>query len=108
MASLVVIVVKGTIDIGGFSVVWERARDAERVEFFKYVTATNKKLIYITNSLSYHAFLKCTSFDPDPRTRHTFWTSIVGMFFVWLPLYAATQANIQRFAAMPNIQTVRR
>ncbi|CAG7709868.1 unnamed protein product, partial [Allacma fusca] len=82
MASLMVIVIKGASDIGGFSVVWKRAQDTGRTGFL--------------------------NLDPDPRTRHTFWTSIIGMYFVWLPLYAATQANIQRFAAMPNIQTVRR
>jgi len=48
------------------------------------------------------------SFDPDPRTRHTIWTCLVGGYFVWLPTYAATQIQVQRFLSLPTISRARR
>ncbi|CAG7828718.1 unnamed protein product, partial [Allacma fusca] len=54
-ASLTAIVIKGYSDEGGLSVVWEHAQNTSRTEFL--------------------------NFDPDPRTRHTFWTATIGGFF---------------------------
>ena len=41
LASLVIIVVKGVVDLGGFGVIWERASDADRIVFFKSVFLKN-------------------------------------------------------------------
>ncbi|GBO31786.1 hypothetical protein AVEN_6140-1 [Araneus ventricosus] len=35
--SILVIVVKGTIDLGGFDVVWQRNFEGERIEFWRWV-----------------------------------------------------------------------
>ena len=59
---------------------------------------------------NFYAIL-CTvwrSFDPDPRTRHTVWTSVFAGYFFWLPTYAATQIQVQRFLSMPDITTARK
>ena len=37
IAGLIAVVIKGSIDQGGFHNVWEIARQGDRVEFFKYV-----------------------------------------------------------------------
>ncbi|XP_048467037.1 sodium-coupled monocarboxylate transporter 1-like [Rhincodon typus] len=39
------------------------------------------------------------SFDPDPRKRHTFWTTVTGGTFVWVAIYSANQAQVQRYLA---------
>lgn len=39
------------------------------------------------------------SFDPDPRSRYTFWTFIVGGTLVWLSMYGVNQAQVQRYVA---------
>jgi len=48
------------------------------------------------------------SFDPDARTRHTMWTSVIGGYFFWLPPFASTQIQVQRFLSIPMISRVRR
>ncbi|XP_023562983.1 sodium/iodide cotransporter [Octodon degus] len=38
-------------------------------------------------------------FDPDPRSRYTFWTFVVGGTLVWLSMYGVNQAQVQRYIA---------
>nr|XP_012591094.1 sodium/iodide cotransporter [Microcebus murinus] len=39
------------------------------------------------------------SFDPDPRSRYTFWTLAVGGTLLWLSMYGVNQAQVQRYVA---------
>lgn len=39
------------------------------------------------------------SFDPDPRSRYTFWTFLFGGTLVWLSMYSVNQAQVQRYVA---------
>lgn len=77
-ASILVIVIKGTIDLGGFNVVWQRSVDGERIEFFR--------------------------FDLDPTVRHTFWSLVVGGYVTWMGNYAANQAMIQRYLTIGTLR----
>ncbi|CAL8103918.1 unnamed protein product [Orchesella dallaii] len=79
VVSMAVVVIVGTNNVGGVSEVWRRAENTDRINFFK--------------------------FDVDPRTRHTFWTAVVGGYFQWLPMYA-NQAQIQRYVSLPNMRAV--
>lgn len=47
-------------------------------------------------------------FDTDPRTRHTFWTGLIGAYFSWIPLFAGTQAQIQRYLSVPTLRDARK
>uniref|UniRef100_G1R1S4 Solute carrier family 5 member 5 n=1 Tax=Nomascus leucogenys TaxID=61853 RepID=G1R1S4_NOMLE len=38
-------------------------------------------------------------FNPDPRSRYTFWTFVVGGTLVWLSMYGVNQAQVQRYVA---------
>ncbi|XP_010604824.2 sodium/iodide cotransporter, partial [Fukomys damarensis] len=38
-------------------------------------------------------------FDPDPRSRYTFWTFVVGGTLVWLSMYGVNQAQVQRYVS---------
>ncbi|XP_035707106.1 sodium-coupled monocarboxylate transporter 2 isoform X1 [Folsomia candida] len=82
LLSLAVIAGKGVADVGGMTVMWDRVQKSGRVHFF--------------------------NFDPDPRTRHTVWTCLIAGYFFWLPTYAATQVQIQRFLSLPTISRARR
>ena len=34
--AMIIIIIKGTLDVGGVDVVWERSRLSNRLQFFKY------------------------------------------------------------------------
>lgn len=76
------IVYKGTQDMGGVVAVWNTAEKYERTNFL--------------------------NFDLDPRTRHTVWTALIGGFLQWLPNFAATHAQVQRYLSMPSLTSIRR
>lgn len=39
------------------------------------------------------------SFNPDPRSRYTVWTFVLGGTLVWLSMYGVNQAQVQRYVA---------
>ncbi|XP_067672713.1 sodium-coupled monocarboxylate transporter 1-like [Haliotis asinina] len=70
IAGLLAVLIQGSINMGGFGNAWEIAANRSRINFH--------------------------DFDPDPTTRHSFWTIVFGGGFVWLGLYGVSQAQIQR------------
>uniref|UniRef100_A0A8D2E2D1 Solute carrier family 5 member 5 n=1 Tax=Sciurus vulgaris TaxID=55149 RepID=A0A8D2E2D1_SCIVU len=46
-----------------------------------------------------HSRVNLLDFDPDPRSRYTFWTFVVGGTLVWLSMYGVNQAQVQRYVA---------
>ncbi|XP_035714103.1 sodium-coupled monocarboxylate transporter 1 [Folsomia candida] len=81
IVSLVALGICGIIEVGGFSLAWERNVDTGR---------------QFNNSL-----------DPDPRRRHTVWTSLIGGYLLWMPFFAATQAQIQRYNSVATLRQAR-
>ncbi|XP_078385205.1 sodium-coupled monocarboxylate transporter 1-like [Cetorhinus maximus] len=73
LAGLLALLIQGLIQVGGFEKVWRIAKHGGRLNFF--------------------------DFDPDPRRRHTFWTTILGGTFVWIAVYSCNQAQVQRYLA---------
>uniref|UniRef100_A0A8C3S8G7 Solute carrier family 5 member 5 n=1 Tax=Chelydra serpentina TaxID=8475 RepID=A0A8C3S8G7_CHESE len=48
---------------------------------------------------SNHSRVNLLDFDPDPRSRYTFWTFTFGGTLVWLSMYGVNQAQVQRYVA---------
>nr|XP_031545288.1 sodium/iodide cotransporter isoform X3 [Vicugna pacos] len=46
-----------------------------------------------------HSRINLMDFDLDPRSRYTFWTFVVGGTLVWLSMYGVNQAQVQRYVA---------
>ncbi|XP_059576025.1 sodium/iodide cotransporter isoform X4 [Alligator mississippiensis] len=46
-----------------------------------------------------HSRVNFADFDPDPRSRYTFWTFLFGGTLVWLSMYSVNQAQVQRYVA---------
>ncbi|XP_019403603.1 PREDICTED: sodium/iodide cotransporter [Crocodylus porosus] len=46
-----------------------------------------------------HSRVNFADFDPDPRSRYTFWTFLFGGTLVWLSMYGVNQAQVQRYVA---------
>ncbi|XP_071876026.1 sodium-coupled monocarboxylate transporter 1 isoform X1 [Bombus fervidus] len=80
--SMILIVVKGTSDVGGFSVVIGRNLESGRLEL--------------------------PTADWSPLTRHTIWSLVVGGFFHWLQVSVINQNMIQRYLALPTLKSARR
>ncbi|XP_012281008.1 sodium-coupled monocarboxylate transporter 1 [Orussus abietinus] len=75
---VIVVMVVGTIRVGGIEEVWKRNVETGRIEFF--------------------------NMDPDPTVRHTFWTVVIGNYLNWLATCSVNQAMVQRCLAMPNLK----
>jgi Na+/proline symporter len=82
IGSLFLIMIKGTYDVGGLGVIWERNYDSGRIAW--------------------------PSFSFDPTVRHTFWSLIIGGSFFWCHTTPVNQSLVQRFLALPTLQSARR
>ncbi|GFS86665.1 sodium-coupled monocarboxylate transporter 2 [Nephila pilipes] len=79
--AMLVVVIKGSIDLGGMSYIWNKSNEGERIEFF--------------------------NFDFDPTARHTVWSLTIGGFFTWLSIYGISQPMVQRYLTISNIRGAR-
>lgn len=77
-AAMLVVIVKGTIDVGGLSVVFERSLNGSRIEPI--------------------------DFSFDPRVRHSFWALAVGGVFIFLSIYGVNQTQIQRLLTSKSLK----
>ncbi|XP_069696484.1 sodium-coupled monocarboxylate transporter 1-like isoform X2 [Periplaneta americana] len=79
--AIVLVVIKGTMDIGGLNVVWER----------NYVTGR----------------IESPNWDINPFTRHTVWVLVVGGCVHWLQGSAINQYQLQRYLALPTLNSAK-
>ncbi|VEN60610.1 unnamed protein product, partial [Callosobruchus maculatus] len=80
--SMLLVVIKGTIDVGGFGVVFERNWISGRIEG--------------------------PNFDINPLSRHTVWSLVIGGSVYTLQSFGVNQNMIQRYLSLPNINAGRR
>lgn len=66
---------------GGPSMIWDLNKKAERIEFFNV--------------------------DPNPTTRHTLWSVVIGGSFYWLSMFCANQASIQKYLSVESLAQAR-
>ncbi|CAG9771999.1 unnamed protein product [Ceutorhynchus assimilis] len=76
-AAILLIAVKGTLDVGGFFLVVERNVESGRIEL--------------------------PDFDPNPFVRHTFWSLTFGGFTYILQAAGVNQNMVQRYLALPTL-----
>ncbi|KAL1464737.1 hypothetical protein WDU94_004357, partial [Cyamophila willieti] len=75
------ILIKGTVDIGGLSVVWERNAAYNR-----------------TNLISW---------NPDPTERYSIWSALFGSAFLHIVFYGGNQLQIQRYLTVNSATKAR-
>lgn len=75
---LIAILIKGSMEVGGFSEAWSAAYDSGRVYF--------------------------TDFSPDPIVRHSAWALVIGGTFTWVAIYGVNQAQVQRCCTCPSLR----
>lgn len=127
--SIITLLVKGVIDVGGLDIVWERNVNSSRIEFFKSVHQFSFFKIYLLIRFPNCVF----SIDTALSTRHSvpyliffqtiffniliilyllhiiskIWSVLVGGFFYWTAWYGTDQSTVQRFLAMPSLRKAR-
>ncbi|XP_042902836.1 sodium-coupled monocarboxylate transporter 2 isoform X2 [Parasteatoda tepidariorum] len=79
--AMLVVVIKGSIDLGGIDFIWNKSKEGQRIEFF--------------------------NLDVDPTVRHTVWSLTIGGYFTWLSIYGVSQPMVQRYLTIPNIRGAR-
>ncbi|XP_030374110.1 sodium-coupled monocarboxylate transporter 1 [Scaptodrosophila lebanonensis] len=82
LGALALVAIKGSLDIGGASVVLERAYNSDRLE--------------------------PPDFDIDPTVRHTLWCLFIGGIFYWTQTNAVSQNMIQRYLSLPTLADARK
>lgn len=58
----------------------------------KYMTNCNRKFAILFNFFQIDSF----SVDPNPVTRHTVFSVVIGGFFYWVSLLCTNQASVQK------------
>ncbi|XP_055547206.1 sodium-coupled monocarboxylate transporter 1-like isoform X1 [Wyeomyia smithii] len=82
VGAMIIVIVKGTIDVGGLGVVIERNSIGQRFDK--------------------------PDFDFDPTTRNTFWNLFIGGTFFWTSTNAINQNMLQRYLALPTLGAARK
>ncbi|CAF0921410.1 unnamed protein product [Brachionus calyciflorus] len=77
-SGLILIIILGSIQVGGVDIIYDRLVQGGRLEFL--------------------------DFNPSPFIRHTFWSIMIGGFFTSLTVYGSNQATIQRYLTLPTIR----
>lgn len=75
---LLIVLIKGSMEVGGFGNAWNIASENGRIKFGE------------------------TSLDP--RVRHTVWTFLIGGSFLWTSIYGTNQAQAQRMFSLPSLK----
>lgn len=82
IGAIAFIVIKGTINVGGFGVIWERNMAAGRLEWPEMTF--------------------------DPTVRHSFLSLFIGGTVFWIELLAVNQSLVQRYLTVKNVGASRR
>ncbi|BFZ12619.1 hypothetical protein BsWGS_15658 [Bradybaena similaris] len=80
-AGLLALLIKGAVDVGGWTNVWEISKNGSRLPQF--------------------------NMDPNPFIRHTFWTLLIGGCTNMMTVYGANQTNLQRYASVRTLAGAR-
>ncbi|XP_061500171.1 sodium-coupled monocarboxylate transporter 1 [Anopheles gambiae] len=81
LLSLILILALGTHYSAGLSDVFSRAAEHDRIEFF--------------------------NFDPNPTTRHSVFSVIIGGFFYWTSMFCTNQASVQKCMSLKSLKTAK-
>ncbi|PSN39975.1 hypothetical protein C0J52_13378 [Blattella germanica] len=81
-SSMLAVLIKGTLDIGGISTVWERNLKTGRSDFFNW--------------------------DFDPTERYTLWASFIGAGVLHISVYGANQLQVQRYRTVATVGQARK
>ena len=106
-AGYLAMIISALVKVGGPVAMWEKAKQGQRINFNKLVSFS---LFFLFFRLPLPSFalnaqpetINCSSFNPSPFERSTFWTYLVGGFFRVFQSYISGQTYIQRYGTLPT------
>ncbi|XP_016934954.2 sodium-coupled monocarboxylate transporter 1 [Drosophila suzukii] len=60
--------------------------------------------IQVFQTAAEHNRLEFFNMDPDPTTRHTVWSVVIGGFFYWTSLFCTNQASVQKCMSLKSLR----
>ncbi|XP_030839684.1 sodium-coupled monocarboxylate transporter 1-like [Strongylocentrotus purpuratus] len=84
VSGLLAVIIKGSIDLGGFSNVLRIVGEGNRLNLFELVLMST-----------------------DVTVRHTFWGLTIGASFMFLSIFGINQAQVQRYLSCSTVKTAR-
>lgn len=81
-AAIYAVIICAAIHAGGLGPIWEAAEKGGRLQLW--------------------------NFDPDPTTRHTWWSLVIGGMFTYLSLYAVNQTQVQRLLTVKDLKSAQK
>lgn len=70
---------------------------------YKLKKKMNSNVIFKDCLIFNHVSVISDSFDPDPTTRHSFWSLLIGGMVGWTATYGVNQASVQRYCALGSL-----
>ncbi|KFB39610.1 AGAP004199-PA-like protein [Anopheles sinensis] len=81
-AAIYAVIICAAVKAGGLSPIWDAASEGGRLEIW--------------------------NFNPDPTTRHTWWSLTIGGMFTYLSLYAVNQTQVQRLKTVKDLKSAQK
>ncbi|KAH8305612.1 hypothetical protein KR059_003732 [Drosophila kikkawai] len=60
--------------------------------------------IQVFQTAAKHDRLEFFNMDPNPTTRHTVWSVVIGGFFYWTSLFCTNQASVQKCMSLKSLR----
>ncbi|XP_017080391.1 sodium-coupled monocarboxylate transporter 1 [Drosophila eugracilis] len=60
--------------------------------------------IQVFQTAAEHNRLEFFNMDPNPTTRHTVWSVVIGGFFYWTSLFCTNQASVQKCMSLKSLR----
>lgn len=114
--SIIIVIILGFAQVGGFGNMVQSNLDGGRIEFFKYTErraharqsgvfhcaarSRGRRVFFFSKS----HLIVFSSMDPDPFMRDTFWTVSVGTVLSWINSLGIHPGAVQRFVALPTLK----
>lgn len=107
--ALILVAVKGTMDLKNDVSVFEKAWTSDRIEAPMYEKRI-LGLVFIKVNSIFDIWILCRfhRFDINPTIRHSLWSQLIGGAVYWLQTNAVSQNMIQRYLALPTLKAGRR
>ena len=92
------VIFRGFYLVGGVEEAFRIANENGRIQFFKWVSQLNCKLLPHLLALSNLFAFFVSSTGLDPYATNNLWNCVLGMGIMWMGNYCTTQTEVARYS----------